>query len=282
MSRDAKCGFFTRILTAYRKALKLDFYGLYNGVVCLCERESEGVFLQVDGRIVNGPLMGTQLKFGSLLDTTWGSWKRLHPETVVMSPDTPYQQFYKPKSTPEPRGYPAFPRSYFRPTVTRTDRRIPPFDKILAVTLTEEGKAEAEALHRAYPVAALKAAGSVINDTLGTTPLVVLLEPDTLTASALARTLDGKTLTFEARKSEGDRVAFYDKETGTRWNIEGLGEEGPLAGRTLRRLDSHLSQWYGWSAYFPDTTVFGRTDAPQPGNPLTDFPDSPVGGPKPK
>lgn len=256
---------------AHGKTLKLDFYGLYNGVVCLCERESEGVFLQVDGRIINGPLLGTQLKLGSLLDTTWGNWKRLHPETVVMSPETPFQKFYRPKGSPEPRGYTTFPRGYFRPTVTRTDKRLPPFEKVLAVTLTEEGKSDAAPLHRAYPVTALKEAHNSVNDILGTTPVAILLEPDTLTASALMRTLDGKTLTFEARKTDGDRVAFYDKETGTRWNIEGLAEEGPLAGKTLRRLDNHLSQWYGWSAYFPDTTLFGHTDTPQPGNPLTDF-----------
>jgi hypothetical protein len=247
---------------SHGKALKLDFYGLYNGVVCLCERETEGVFLQVDGRIVNGPLLGTQLKFGSLLDTTWGNWKRLHPATVVMSPDTPFKQFYRPKGSPEPRGYPAFPRSYFQPTVTRTDKRLSPFEKVLAVTLTEEGQPAASALRRAYPVAALKEASNVVNDILGKTPIAVLLEPDTMTASALERTLDGKILTFEARKGEGDRVAFYDKETGTRWSIEGLGEEGPLAGKTLRQIDNHLSQWYGWSAYFPDTTVFGQTASP--------------------
>ncbi len=258
-------------MLSHGKALKLDFYGLYNGVVCLCERETEGVFLQVDGRIINGPLMGAQMKFGSLLDTTWGNWKHLHPETVVMSPDTPFQKFYSPQGKPEQRGYTAFPRGYFQPTVTRTDKRLPPFEKVLAVTLTEEGKAEAEALHRAYPIAALQAAHNAINDTMGTTPVAVLLEPDTLTASALLRTLDGKTLTFEARKAEGDKVAFYDKETGTRWSIEGLGEEGPLAGKTLQHIDNHLSQWYGWSAYFPETTLFGSAAPPQSGDPLTDF-----------
>jgi hypothetical protein len=253
------------------KTLKLDFFGLYNGVVCLCERESEGVFLQVDGRIVNGPLLGTRLKFGSLLDTTWGNWKRLHPETVVMSPDTPFQKFYSPKGKPEMRGHLAFPRPYFQPTVTHTDRRLPPFEKVLAVTLTEEGKAEADALHRAYPIAALQAARNAVNDRLGALPVAVLLEPDTMTASALVRALDGKTLTFEARNREGGTVAFYDKETGTRWSIEGLGLEGPLAGKTLRQLDNHLSQWYGWAAYFPETTIFGNAAPPQPGDPRTDF-----------
>jgi hypothetical protein len=44
--------------------------------------------------------------------------------------------------------------------------------------------------------------------------------------------------------------------------------EGPLAGKQLAVVENHLSQWYGWAAFFPETTIFGRTDPPQPGNPF--------------
>jgi hypothetical protein len=37
----------------------------------------------------------------------------------------------------------------------------------------------------------------------------------------------------------------------------------------LERLDNHLSQWYGWYAYFPETTIYGRSDFPQPGDAFT-------------
>ena len=40
------------------KAIKLDFYGLYNGIVALCDRETESVLLQAEGRFINGPLLG--------------------------------------------------------------------------------------------------------------------------------------------------------------------------------------------------------------------------------
>ncbi len=117
-------------------------------------------------------------------------------------------------------------------------------------------------LTRAYPIAALKAAKSVVNDMLGNTPVAVFLEPNSTTANAVSRVLDGKTLTFESREENG-KTFIVDKETGTRWSIEGVGETGPLAGKSLPRLDCHLSQWYGWAAYYPDTTIFGRTDPPQ-------------------
>ena len=50
---------------------------------------------------------------------------------------------------------------------------------------------------------------------------------------------------------------FFDRETGTRWSIEGKAEAGPLMGKALGRIDSHMSQWYGWVAYFPESAYYG-------------------------
>jgi hypothetical protein len=97
----------------------------------------------------------------------------------------------------------------------------------------------------------------------------VFVEPSAETPVAFSRELDGKTLTFETRKEgTGEMGAFsvFDKETGSRWNLEGKAESGPLAGKSLKRLNSHISLWYGWSAYYPETSIYGRTDPPKPGD----------------
>ena len=254
-------------LTVKGKPIHLDFYGLYNGVVALCDRETESIILQAEGRAINGPLLGTTLKTGPLLDTTWSEWKKLHPDTLVMSPDTPFQRFYSPKNRPESRDYQRFPAPYFQPTVTRGDLRLPPFDKVLGVTLAPEGDASAAPQRRAYSIKALREAGSVVNDSLDKTPVAVFLDPKAVSAVAVSRQIGGKTLTFEARTHDG-KIAYYDLQTGTHWSIEGVGLEGPLAGKALTRLESHLSQWYGWSAYFPETTLYGHNEPPQPGDPF--------------
>src|SRR5579871_38565 len=246
------------------KTLQFDFYGLYNGMSILCERDTQGVFLPAEGRIVSGPLTGTNLKSLPALDTTWGRWKRLHPNTLVMSPETLYKGFYSAEEPPVQRGASEFPMPMFEHTMTRRDMRLKQFDTVLAVTLASEGQKAAAPLHRAYPLTTLARIGDVANDRLGGAPVGVLMDPKTLTAIALLRQLGSKTLTFEARKQADGSVAFYDKETGTRWNVEGIGEEGPLAGKALPRLNNHLSQWYGWAASFPDTSIYGRTDPPQP------------------
>src|SRR5438132_2180353 len=102
------------------------------------DRETESVWLQVDGRAVKGPLLGATLTPGPLLDTTWKRWRELHPDTLVMSPDTPYSSHYAPKGAEGLRGSERFPAPFFRPTVTRGDKRLPPFEKVLAVALPAE------------------------------------------------------------------------------------------------------------------------------------------------
>lgn len=261
------------------KPLKFDFHGLYNAVVTMYDRETESVWLQVGGRAIKGPMTGTVLKSGPLLDTTWKQWKELHPDTLVMSPDNAFQQYYAPKGRKPYRGSPnGFPAPYFRESLTHGDRRLGPNEMILALALkpSEESKvgdarAEAKpeekpkpAVYRAYTLKTLKETAGVLNDTLGAIPVGILFDPMAETATAVSRMLDGRTLTLEGRKQDDGAVAYYDKETGTRWNIEGKGVDGPLKDKQLRRLDSHMSEWYGWVSYFPETSIYGREDPPQP------------------
>lgn len=255
------------------KPLLFDFYGLYNGVMALYDKNTGSVWLQVSGRAVKGPLCKQTLTRNPILDTTWGAWKRLHPNTLVMAPDPHFTSCYESKGSVMVRGYTAFPTDYFRPTLTHRDIRLPMFASVLAVSLpaVEADVAPTDAaeqaihlpvLHRAYPMNAFKKKTGVVNDVLGTTPLVVLFQADTETMNAVSPVVEGRTLTLEARKSPEGKLAFFDRETGTRWNIEGRAEAGPLLGKELPRIDSHMSQWYGWVSYFPETTIYGRSGMP--------------------
>jgi hypothetical protein len=247
------------------KPLTFDFYGLYNGVMAMYDNRTKSVWLQVSGRAIQGPLLDTTLKTGALLDTTWGKWKKLHPDTLVMAPDPQFRDAYDPKGSVMVRGYTSFPAAYFRKTVTHRDSRLPMFESVLAIALpsAEDGLAaeSSRRLYRAYPMKTFKGVTSVVNDYVGSTPVGVFFDAATETLNAVSRMAAGRTLTLEVRNGPRGSRAYYDRETGTRWNLEGRAEEGPLAGTQLPRIDSHMSQWYGWVSYFPQTTIYGRDQA---------------------
>ena len=236
------------------KPLLFDFYGLYNGVAIMVDRDTESVWLPVSAKAVKGERLGEKLKTIPVLDTTWGEWKKLHPETLVMSPDNTFRKFYRDKTKQEPRGYDSFPAPFFKPSVTREDPRLPQFEKVLGVAF----ETKTEMLRRAYPVAVLKEANGVISDTIDKTPVVVFLEQKSTTANAFEAKSDTQILTFESRKNTDGVTEFMDKETQSVWNVEGVAVDGKLKGKSLKRLENHLSQWYGWAAYFPETTIFEK------------------------
>lgn len=257
------------------KPLAFDFYGLYNGVVTMMDRNTKSVWLQVGGRAIKGVMTGTTLKTAPLLDTTWKRWKQLHPDTLVMSPDNPYRAFYEPKGT-TPRGYDQFPSEFFEKSMAKRhgDNRLPQFEMVLAVMACEAEAASVGEIvlpakankkhYRAYPLKELRRSNGVLNDTLAMQPLAVFYDAETKTAAAFSRLLDGHLLTFVMKKSAGKMPKIYDTETQSEWTLDGKAVAGALQGRELSSVHNYLSEWYGWVAYFPQTSIYGQPDKSKP------------------
>lgn len=241
---------------------KFDFYGLYNGVLAMYDRGTESVWLQVSGKAIKGAQTGKALKTGPLLDTTWRRWKQLHPDTLVMAPIPAYADYYDPKGVIVERGFDHFPNRYFRRSITHKDNRLPTHEMVMAICLPKRKEQIAKpqrqvSAYRAYPLKVFRGVSGVLNDATDGPPVAILYEANTATCAAVSRELDGSSLTLECRKQSDGSPAFYDRETGSRWTVEGEAIEGILAGKQLTRLDGTMSQWYGWVAYFPQTSIYG-------------------------
>ncbi len=87
-------------------------------------------------------------------------------------------------------------------------------------------------------------------------PVVILEDAEGVPSLAYHRALsDGRVLQFE--RLDG---AVYDVETGTRWSPTGLGLAGELAGVQLPFVTSFFTEWYGWAAFHPETTIYADGD----------------------
>ncbi len=88
---------------------------------------------------------------------------------------------------------------------------------------------------------------SVINDTVGPQPLVIITDPD----SGAVRAYD-----------RGDRVFSYDGEVlrdqdGGEWELEETGlRSGAMPDIVLERLPGHDAFWFGWFAANPQTRLY--------------------------
>ena len=215
---------------------------LYENDLVMYDHQTFSYWWQVPGRAIVGELSGTELEALPSTTTTWEEWAELHPDTQVLSLDQGFGIDYRPRSTDDiaagvDAGQPPFPVD----ADVLDDDRLPSSAQVVGVEVGGDA--------RAFPVTGEPDAA---HDTVGGTPVVVLLQPDG-GAAFRARAPDGEPLTFAVAP---DGRGWTDEETGTRWDAAGRGVHGPLGGEQLEPLPSRSTFWFAYLASFPDVTVW--------------------------
>jgi hypothetical protein len=225
----------------YEPSLDFSFYGWRNGIVVMRHKDGT-LFSTLSGRAFDGPRKGEQLKPVATLRTSWGHWNKAYPGSVA------YRMFEK----YQPIELSQKDNSDSKQTRAVADRRLEETAEVLGVTFGE--------MTRAYPLDALPKGGGVIRDELGGQEVAILWFPATRTAVAYAPRLDGpesprlEKLEFDAAEPD---APFIDRETGSRFGIEGRAVSGPLKGRTLAWIDSVQCRWFAWAVEHPESTIHG-------------------------
>ena len=219
---------------------------LMNDLV-MYDRGMDSLWSQILGEAITGDQRGRTLAVIDSLQTTWGVWLELHPNTLVLDNDIGadrYQSYY------------ASDDSGVHGDFVQDDR-LP--DKAVVLGVVVNGAP------RAYPLALAREA-PVINDVLGEQPVLTVFVPDGTTGLIYRRVLGeappgsplgpGEVLSFHT--AQPDSFTMTDDQTGSVWNrLTGEAERGPLAGAVLERLPATTSFWFGWRDFFPRTGVYG-------------------------
>ena len=202
----------------------------------MIDRETGTVWTHLDGKAVQGPLRGARMEMIPMPQMTWRDWVALHPATMVLSPETEFSSRYR---TPR--------IGSFNPREARFgDDRLAPNALVVGVEVNGE--------FEGYDIEDLRRMGSVVNDTLGGEPIVVVYDSATRTGIAYSREVNGQALEFY--NAAGERLELRDRETGSLWDSQGHAVEGRLAGAALQFVPSFISEWYGWSGYHPETALY--------------------------
>ena len=130
--------------------------------------------------------------------------------------------------------------------VLHRDDRLKAYTKIIGLNV---GGAS-----RAFPLDAL-ARVRVINEELGTQPILVVHQPKSDTTTAFVARANGMRLTFE--EANAGTTALIDRETQSRWDAYSNCTSGKLKGTQLEMLIPQPEYWFAWSEFRPKTTIFG-------------------------
>ena len=212
---------------------------LFESNVVMFDHRTGSYWFQVLGEGIVGPLTGKRLTLLPSMTTTWGEWKKLHPDTQVLSRELgllprrtydrdPFAGFADRVN----QGEFAFPVS-----LEKLDDRLLPGERVLAIQVGEIGKA--------YQISN-RLADEAINDEVGGVKVLVIVRAVAKSGAAYFRSLDGRTFTFRLNQD-----AVEDAETGSRWDDAGRAVSGPMAGAQLTPAPMRTSFWFSVVGAFP-------------------------------
>ena len=224
---------------------------LIMNALVMYDHQTRTLWSQFLGQGVKGPQRGVKLDFVPVTHTRWSAWWETHPDTLVLDKGGRYRN----------DSYASYYRDRSAGVLgqTRQDERL--HHKSVVVGVEVDGHA------KAYPFEVL-IDRPVVNDSVAGADILVFLETETDTALVYDRRVDGRTLTFKPLpEGAGPQALLVDRETGSRWlALTGRAVRGPLEGRSLRRAPSHLSFWFAWNDWHPDTELYEAPVEPPAGS----------------
>ena len=224
---------------------------LYENNLVPYDRATNSNWSQMLMECVNGQLIRSRVRVYQLIETSWSTWKRMFPGTLVVSTNTGHGRSYgiypyirAGSDYRTDHGFVLFP-------IGSDDTRLRRKDRVHGIIVDERTKV--------YPFKNLAGRKAAINDVVNGTPVVVAVSgPDNLIVSYL-RTVSGVDLEFEVVTEGFDVYPFnLRSKDGTIWNILGKAISGPNVGRQLVPTLSYNSYWFAWGTFFRGADVFGQ------------------------
>jgi hypothetical protein len=201
--------------------------------------------VQATGQAVDGKYKGTKLDRLPVTQTTWSEWRRLHPNTLVLS---------RPKNKNAKYWRDSYEFNYTTGTGIKYQRhKAVSFG--LAVILPSGQKL--------YPFDELEKQPVVI-DKIGADLVLVVYHPVSRTAAAWDPHHDAKVLEFGSPKLEKTDVLLTDGLTGSIWSgLTGRCLSGKQQGGQLRQLTSTQFVVENWPLHYPAAPIYHQEEKPK-------------------
>ena len=196
---------------------------------------------QVNGEAVVGPLKGETLTEIPSEQMRLSAWIDQHPNTWIMQEDSVFKEKYE--------GMKNYDEGKSKGDLTRHDS-LSWQNKSWVVGVQSGMKAKAydwNDLLRTH----------VINDFLDQQPVMVVLQPDSVSFHAFSRVVDQDTLVFSYNEVIGN---ITDAKTNSLWNWNGECVTGDFKGKRLSTIQSYQEFWHSWKTFHPQTKQYLPSD----------------------
>ena len=210
---------------------------LYRSNKLMYDKATQSLWNTFQGQPVIGPLVGKGIKLPHryVVTTTWGEWKRRHPESKVLSLNTGHNRNYG-----EGIAY----QNYFATdelmfTVPKLDKRLNNKSEILGLIFNQSPESPL-----AIDVDYLKL-NPIYHDNINSEEFLALTDK-----SGAIRVYENNGLEF--KKWDQDQTVI--DENNITWQLSESKLESEN-GKTLLRLPANRAFWFGWFSAYPHTRL---------------------------
>jgi hypothetical protein len=192
---------------------------------------------QATGTSIAGPLKNAQLAEIPSRQSTLAEWLREYPQTKILQPDTNFSKHY------------ADLADYDNGTIKGgLEHRDSASWKAKSWVIGLRSGGSAKAYDWNWLIS-----HPLIQDTIATTPIAILLGEDSTFFHAWSRSVQGQTLQLERVPGQ---ALLKDSNTGSLWNFEGLCISGTLKDQQLQTVPCYQEFWHSWQNFHPSTTQY--------------------------
>ena len=185
---------------------------------------------QANGECIAGPLKGYKLKEINSEQLSLQAWFRKHPNAEVLQPDEKFAATFEKMDS--------YDKGKSKSNLTKRDTASWQFKSwVLGINMGEMAKT--------YDWNYLEK-NKIIQDSLPSLPLLILLENDSASFHAYNRTVNNMSLQFQKMND-----SIVDTYTQSLWNMDGICIDGKLKGLSLTPIASYQEYLHSWEYFHP-------------------------------
>jgi hypothetical protein len=185
---------------------------------------------QANGECIAGPLKGYKLKEINSEQLSLKAWFRKHPNAEVLQPDEKFAATLAKMDS--------YDKGKSKSNLTKRDTASWQFKSwVLGIDIGESAKT--------YDWNYLEK-NKIIQDSLPSLPILILLENDSASFHAYNRTVNNMSLQFQ--KSNDSLMDTYSQSL---WNEDGICIDGKLKGLSLTPIASYQEYLHSWEYFHP-------------------------------
>jgi hypothetical protein len=215
---------------------------VYNSNHLLYDRISNGHWLPLMYKCVNGELEGFETDLFNIIETTWENWKTTFPGSKVLLPPSGSSFTY---SIDPYNDYRNSDTLYY--SVNPLNVMLPPKEKVHGIIVNKRMKA--------YRHISFGNSTTIFYDNFQGLSIVVVGDQSKHYVISFERRIPGGPELDFMPSYDAQNIIMRDNE-GNGYDIFGLAVDGPRKGQILRPTQSISGYWFAVAAMYPDPILY--------------------------